>query len=82
MRTTLTLDSDVAALLNRLLRARKTSFKQLVNDALRLGLQTLGSSPPKRRRTYTRTVDLGPCLVESIDDVAEILALGEGEDYK
>ncbi len=82
MRTTLTLDSDVAVQLNRLLKDRNTTLKQLVNDALRLGLQTLAGAPPRRRRTYTRSVDLGACLVESIDDVAELLALGEGEDYK
>ncbi len=82
MRTTLTLDSDVAALLNRLLKARKTSFKQLVNDALRLGLQSLGTSPPKRKRYYTRQVDLGPCLVGNVDNIAEVLAIGEGEDHK
>jgi len=40
MRTTLTLDDDVAALLKREERARGLSFKQLVNDALRRGLNT------------------------------------------
>lgn len=82
MRTTLTFDSDVAALLNRLLKARKTSLKRLVNDALRLGLHRLSTPPPRRGRYYTRQVHLGPCLVKSIDHVAEALAIGEGENYK
>lgn len=82
MRTTLTLDKDVAALLKRLLKTRKTTLRQLVNDALRLGLQSLCAPRPKRKRYYTRQVDLGPCLVGSFDDVADLLAIGEGEGYK
>lgn len=82
MRTTLTLDSDVAALLNRLLKARKTSLKRLVNDALRLGLHRLSTPPPRRGRYYTRQVHLGYCLVKNIDNVAKALAIGEGENYK
>lgn len=82
MRTTLTLDSDVAALLKRPLKAGKTSRKQLLNDALRIGLHRLSTPPPRRKRYYTRQVDLGPCLVGSIDNVAEVLAIGEGENYK
>ncbi|MGH3579960.1 MAG: CopG family transcriptional regulator [Candidatus Binatia bacterium] len=38
MRTTLTLDDDVAAKLKDLARRRKVSFKQLVNATLRRGL--------------------------------------------
>ncbi|GMU44067.1 MAG: ribbon-helix-helix protein, CopG family [Xanthomonadales bacterium] len=38
MRTTLTLDDDVVALLDRAGRERGQSFKQLVNDAIRRGL--------------------------------------------
>lgn len=39
MRTTLTLDDDVAVLLNRRAKLTGQSFKQVVNDALRNGLQ-------------------------------------------
>ncbi|MCT1458844.1 hypothetical protein M3G03_04710 [Aestuariimicrobium sp. p3-SID1156] len=38
MRTTITLDSDVEALLEREMAARQLPFKQVVNDALRRGL--------------------------------------------
>jgi len=81
MRTTLTLDDDVAAVLNRLRRMRKVSLKQLVNDALRAGLQQL--SVPKRQRKLYRTpaVSIGRCLVGSLDDVADVLAVAEGEDH-
>lgn len=38
MRTTLTLDPDVAKLLEEEMAKRQTSFKRVVNDALRRGL--------------------------------------------
>jgi len=43
MRTTITLDPDVEALLKRRMRERGVSFKQAVNEPIRKGLQ------PKRR---------------------------------
>ncbi|HEV8238762.1 MAG TPA: ribbon-helix-helix protein, CopG family [Thermoanaerobaculia bacterium] len=39
MRTTLTLDDDVARQLGELVRRRGASFKEVVNDTLRAGLQ-------------------------------------------
>lgn len=42
MRTTLTLDADVAELLEREMAKRQVSFKRVVNDALRRGL---GAAP-------------------------------------
>ena len=38
MRTTLTLDADAARLIEAEVRRRSTSFKQVVNDAIRRGL--------------------------------------------
>ncbi len=45
MRTTLTLDDDIAALLKREARMSGQPFKQVVNDALRRGLS--GTTPSK-----------------------------------
>jgi hypothetical protein len=39
MRTTLTLDDDLAELLKRRASDREVPFKQVVNDAIRAGLQ-------------------------------------------
>jgi len=39
MRTTLTLDDDVAAMLQRRARVTGLPFKQVVNDAIRNGLE-------------------------------------------
>ena len=82
MRTTLTIDDDVAALLERVRRSRKTSFKAIINEALRFGLKKM-TTPSQRNKSYqTRSVSLGRCLVGSLDDITEILALTEGEEFK
>ena len=82
MRTTLTLDDDVAALLERLRKTRRASLRQVVNEALRQGLRLM-TSPPKRGRPFrTGAVDLGPCRLPDLDNVAEILAVAEGESYR
>ncbi len=83
MRTTLSLDKDVAAALERLRRARKAPFKQVVNEALRRGLGQMAAPPPGPRRAFrTRSVSLGRCRVGNVDNVSEILALAEGETFK
>jgi len=81
MRTTLTLEDDVAVQLDRLRRARDASLKDLVNEALRLGLREMTAKPKKRKPFRTKTFDMGPFLI-NIDNVAEAIALAEGEGYK
>lgn len=55
MRTTLTLDDDVAATLERLRRNRRISLKQLVNEALRHGLNDMGRRRrPREQVRHTR----------------------------
>ena len=82
MRTTLTLDDDVAALLERVRAERRAGLKDVVNDALRLGLRGL-VEPPRRRAVYrTEGVSLGRCLVGDLDDVSEALAVAEGEAFR
>jgi len=82
MRTTLTLDDDVAALLARVQKARKAPLKTVVNEGLRQGLRQMLTPLPPRRRFETKTVELGRCLVGSLDDVAEVLAVAEGENFQ
>ena len=82
MRTTLTLDPDVAALAERMQRVRGQSFKAIVNEALRHGLRAM-AAPASRSVVYrTPAVDLGRCLIGSLDDVVEVLAVAEGEDFR
>jgi hypothetical protein len=82
MRTTLTLDDDVAAAIERLQASRDQSLKDVVNEALRAGLAQLEQPPPPRRKFRTATVDLGRCLVGSIDNVADVLAVVESEAFR
>jgi plasmid stability protein len=80
MRTTLTLDDDVAAKLKA--AAKNRSFKVVVNDALRAGLAALEKRAPARRPYRTRGFDLGPSLVGSLDNVEEVLSRVEGERHR
>lgn len=82
MRTTLTLDEDVAAQILRLRKERQVALKEIVNQMLREGLRN--DAGPRRPRSAYRTpaLDLGRCLIGNVDDVAESLAVAEGEDFK
>jgi hypothetical protein len=82
MRTTLTIDDDVAAELERLQKKRDVSLKELVNDALRRGLREMREPLKKRKPFRTRTWNGGKPLIDNIDNIAEVLAIIEGEDYK
>ena len=82
MRTTLTIEPDVAVVLKRLRKSRDASLKDLVNEALRRGLKDM-TAPAKPRKPFrTKAVDLGRPLLPNIDNIAEVLAYAEGEDYK
>lgn len=81
MRTTLTIDDDVAAQLDRLRRERRQSLKDIVNDALRRGLREMQVRAKRRKPPRTTTYDMGPFLI-NIDNVAEAIAYSEGEDFK
>ena len=82
MRTTLTLDDDVAVVLERLRKQRDASLKELVNEALRRGLRDMNSRPKRREPVRTRSVALGRLRIAGIDNIAEALAIAEGETCK
>ena len=83
MRTTLTLDKDVASTLERLRKARKASLRKIVNEALREGLTRMAAPPAAPRRPFrTRRLSLGRCLAGNIDNVSEALAIAEGESFR
>ena len=81
MRTTLTIEDDVAVLIARARSSSARSLKDVVNDALRRGLRAMNAPGPDRPRYETPASDLG-CFLGSLDDVAEALAAAEGEDFK
>ncbi len=78
MRTTVTFDDDVAALLKREIKRRGLRLKDLVNEVLRAGL----TAPAPRRKRYKHKVfKTGKPLIP-IDNIGEVLAFAEGEAYK
>ena len=79
MRTTLTLEPDVAAQIERRRRARGTSLKQEVNDLIRAGLSA--ETTPTSTGYRLPEFDVGELLIP-IDDVHGALAIAEGDDYK
>ncbi len=81
MRTTLTLEDDVAALLKRAIARSKKSLKDQINEALRIGLTSETRGAASRRRRLTHTYDGGRPLV-NLDSVAEALAIAEGEAFR
>jgi len=79
MRTTLTIDDDLAARLQRL-RRNGVTLKELVNEALRAGLDEIEERKPRPRRAYTTPMDLGAFLVPNVDDVWGVLEAVDGPD--
>lgn len=75
MRTTLTLDDDVAKLLEKEQRRSGNSFKQVVNHFLRLGLTT---KPPARKPFKVKPINLGLPPGLSFDNTEELLDYLEG----
>jgi hypothetical protein len=82
MRTTLILDDDVAAILERLRKSRNASLKDLVNEALRRGLKDMSGRTKQREHVQTRSVALGRLRIAGLDNIGEVLAIAEGEAYK
>jgi len=82
MRTTLTIDDDLATLLRRLQEKRRAGFKETVNNVLRAGLAAL--TAPARPRPVahpTRAVRGEPRLAD-FDNVAEVLSQVEGDAHR
>jgi hypothetical protein len=82
MRTTLTLDDEVAARLDRLRKVRGLGLKQAVNEALRAGLEAVEAGPRARRRVFRQeTFRMEPFVVD-LDDIGQALARAEGEAFR
>jgi hypothetical protein len=76
MRTTVTLDPDVAAELKELARQRGVPFKQVLNDAVRAGLAAGTAARPYR--LPTARLGLRPGV--SLDAALRLAAAMEDEE--
>ncbi len=80
MRTTLTIDDDVAHLLKAKAAERNLPWKEVVNEVLRRGLRAPEAEAAEPYRTPTS--DPGPPALKGVHGVHEMLAFAEGEDYR
>jgi len=87
MRTTLTLDPDVARLLEEEAHRQRKPFKQVVNEAIRRGLSPAARRVPGRYRVRPHKTTLRPGidahafnrLVDELDDDAVVEKLRAGK---
>lgn len=77
MRTTLTVDDDVARLLEKEAHKSGESFKQVVNRFLRLGL--IASKQPARKPFVVKPWNLGLPDFEKTEEFLEFL---EGPEHR
>jgi hypothetical protein len=77
MRTTLSLDDDVAQLLKKEVRRSGDSFKEVVNRFLRLGMNA--SKQPTRKPFRVKPLNLGLPPFEKVEELLEYL---EGPDHR
>ncbi len=81
MRTTLTLDTDVASKAKKGAAKLGKPFKEVINAALRLGLDQL-LKPPAAKPYRTEPRPMGLRRGFSYDNVADLIARAEGEDHQ
>jgi len=79
VRTTLTLDDDVAKLLEKETKRSGNSFKQVVNHFLRVGLTT---KPPARKPFKVKPWNLQPPPGLNFDKVEELIEFLEGPYHR
>jgi hypothetical protein len=77
MRTTLSLDDDVAQLLKKEVRRTGSSFKEAVNRFLRMGL--MASKQPVGKPFRVKPWNLGLPPFEKVEELLEYL---EGPDHR
>jgi hypothetical protein len=79
MRTTLTIDDDLAGILRRRARELDKPFKELVNTALRKGLARSEEAPP--HTVVVRPHDFGASPGIDLDRLNQLTDELEVEDY-
>ena len=81
MRTTLTLDDDIAVQIQRYQKAKRSGFKAIVNEALRLGLAQMEHKQLSTCNPPTQPRNLGEARLPILS-ISEALSLAEGEDFR
>ena len=84
MRTTLTIDDDIAIRLAEIRSEEGARFKTLLNHVLRAGLAALQSADCRKpKKTFSTKTYRATCLLpETITSTQDMLAFAEGESWK
>jgi hypothetical protein len=80
VRTTLTLDGDVAARLERVVRRRRQPFEAVVNVPL-AGSPDALDAPPRGDPFRATVIYFDSSSVGTLDDIEEVLSRVEGDDH-
>jgi hypothetical protein len=81
MRTTLSIDDDVLEKAKLIAAKRRLSFRTVINEALRAGLNVVGV-PADATPYQTKPHRLGLKAGRNLDNIQELLAHSEGEDFR
>ena len=81
IRTTVTFDDDVLEKLKRESRSRGASFRDTLNDLLRVALLHR-EQKPRRRTLKIEPTDMGYRAGLNYDSVEALLEYGEGEEHR
>lgn len=81
MRTTLNIDEDVLDKARAVAGQLRVPLKTVVNEALRVGLREV-EKPAQQRRYRTKPRAMGLRKGYSLDNIQELLAQAEGEDFR
>lgn len=81
MRTTLSIDDDVIEKARAIAAELRKPFRVIVNEALRAGLDEVGR-PAQQRKYKTEPHAMGLRTSRNLDNIQELLAQVEGEDFR
>lgn len=81
MRTTLTIDDDVLERARALADKLNAPFRSVINEALRAGLDQV-EKPAQHRSYETDSHAMGLRRGRNLDNIQELIAQIEGEDFR
>lgn len=81
MRTTLSIDDDVLEKARSTAAKRRLPFRTVINEALRAGLGSI-ALPADALPYQTKPHRLGLKAGRNLDNIQELLAQSEGEDFR
>ena len=82
MRTTITIDDDILKEIESIAEREARTRRDVINNTLRRGLSVAKERDFDGGPFTTESRDLGRCLIPSTDNVAEVLAVAEGDNFR